>query len=516
MKIKSQNNFFLFLISFLILGMMSCSDTSHNEKKESTSIHTAVKPITGTWINLAYKDVRNKYTNPTVLDNTDPELWRTKVCELHKMGIEYLVLMEVANEGRAFYPSHIMDAWYDQTKCSPVTAILDEAGKYDMKVFMSTGWAKNQDDNLLNPDIKARQLEIMEELALVYKDKSAFWGWYLPVEDCINPIFPEHAVQSVNTLVEKAHSLTPGKKTMISPYGLCLSDFDNPKYESQLAKLKVDIIAYQDEVGCVREPLPLPKLRQNWKRLRDIHNRLNIELWANCETFTWENGTNDRNSALIPASYNRLLAQQTAASNAGVDRIISFMFYGIIENPKSKYQLGQPEESHMLYEHYMSWKAGNQYWKLAENALLGNLRNQCADILVKGLNSSSNMLFDNELAEENSKDSRWQHLGTGYQCIDIDLKNPVPVKSLMVRTLNYNKESIGLTGKVSLSVSDDAENYRLLSLKEIEGSSNDKHDAWIEHLLFDKLSISTRYVRLEFQSEKEVLVDEIFVNPYIE
>lgn len=34
-----------------------------------------VKPITGTWINLAYRDVRNKYTNPTVSDNTGPELW---------------------------------------------------------------------------------------------------------------------------------------------------------------------------------------------------------------------------------------------------------------------------------------------------------------------------------------------------------------------------------------------------------------------------------------------------------
>ena len=47
-----------------------------------------VKPITGTWINLAYQDVRNKYTNPTVSDNTGPELWEQKVQELHEMGME--------------------------------------------------------------------------------------------------------------------------------------------------------------------------------------------------------------------------------------------------------------------------------------------------------------------------------------------------------------------------------------------------------------------------------------------
>ena len=122
--------------------------------------------ITGTWINLAYKDVRNRYTNPQSFDNTDPELWKAKVRELSAMGIEYLVFMEVANEGKAYYPSQLMPWWYDKDKQSPVEAILDEAARYDMKVFMSTGWAKDQDDNLQDPAIKQRQLQIMEELAV--------------------------------------------------------------------------------------------------------------------------------------------------------------------------------------------------------------------------------------------------------------------------------------------------------------------------------------------------------------
>ena len=66
--------------------------------------NSVVKPITGTWINLAYKDVRNKYTNPQNFDNTDPKLWESKVRELSEMGIEYLVFMEVANEGKSYYP----------------------------------------------------------------------------------------------------------------------------------------------------------------------------------------------------------------------------------------------------------------------------------------------------------------------------------------------------------------------------------------------------------------------------
>ena len=52
--------------------------------------------------------------------------------------------------------------------------------------------------------------------------------------------------------------MTPGKKTLISPYGIGLSEFDHPDFEKQMAKLKVDIIAYQDEVGCVRDKFTLP------------------------------------------------------------------------------------------------------------------------------------------------------------------------------------------------------------------------------------------------------------------
>ena len=32
-----------------------------------------IKPVTGTFINLAYQDVRNRYTNPAGVDMTSPE-----------------------------------------------------------------------------------------------------------------------------------------------------------------------------------------------------------------------------------------------------------------------------------------------------------------------------------------------------------------------------------------------------------------------------------------------------------
>lgn len=491
------------IFTLLMLGMSLSTFAARSEKK--------VKPITGTWINLPYKDVRNKYTNPLPFDNTDPVLWKTKVRELAKMGIEFLVLMEVANEGKAYYPSQLMPPAYNPLLQSPVEAIMEEADKLKLKVFMSTGWAKNHDDNMRDPAVKKRQLEIMEETAKLFGHRKSFYGWYLPVEDCLCPILNEHAVQAVNSLVSRAHELTPGKKTLISPYGIGLSDFDHPDYESQLAKLKVDIIAYQDEVGCLRDRFTLPRLKKNWERMRKIHDKLDIEMWANCETFTWEQGTNDRQSALLPAAYSRLLSQQVAASAAGVDRIISFMFQGIIENPDSPYQLGQPVWSNIIYRDYMDWRAGECYWKLMESTFLGELFNKASSDLV--VQAEYNALFDGRVAEENMNDTRWIKFEKGYHELVVDLKQQSDVRQIMLRYLNYPSADIVAPMKTYLYVSEDSENYRLISIKDSSYFPNGKHDAWIDAILFDGLKLKSRYVKVAFETSHQTLIDELFINP---
>lgn len=470
-----------------------------------------VLPITGSWINLAYKDVRNKYTNPMNFDNHDPRLWEAKVRELAGMGLEYLVFMEVANDGKAYYPSQLMPWHYTKGVKSPVDAILDEAAKHNVKVFMSTGWAQNQDDNLQDPAIKARQLEIMDELTRLYKDHPAFYGWYLPVEDCICPIFAEHAVQAVNSLVEKAHALTPGKKTLISPYGIGLSEFDHPDFEKQMAKLKVDIIAYQDEVGCVRETFTLPRLKKNWERMRKVHDKLNIEMWANCETFTWEEGTNDRQSALLPTAYSRLLSQQVAASAAGVDRIISFMFGGIIENPDSPYQLGQPVWSNKLYTDYMNWRKGEGYWKLMESAFLEQLSNEAKPEMAA--EAAQQALFDGQVAEENKEDKHWVKFEQGHHECVIDLKRTADIRTVMMRYLDYYAGQVAAPAKTYLYLSEDGVNYRLAGIKDAPYFPNNKHDAWIDAVLFKELEEKARYVKVAFDAPQQTFIDEIFVNP---
>lgn len=438
-------------------------------------------PVTGTFINLAYQDVRNKYTNPDPQMNETPWLWAQKVKEMKDMGMEYLVFMAVANEGKAYYPSEIMEHHYPADVKSPVDWIMDAAAEHGMKVFMSTGWAQDQDDNLRDPKIKGRQIEMMEELARLYGGHPALYGWYLPVEDCLGPVLTDYAVEAVNALTEHARELTPGKKVLISPYGIFNSDFDDPRYEQQLSRLKVDIIAYQDEIGCVRERYPLPRLRNNWKKLRAIHDKTGVEMWANCESFTWEKGTNDRSSALVPASFSRFLSQQVAATEGGADRIISFIFCGLADDPSSPYQLGQPHWSQEFYRDYMSWLGGDPYWKAAE---LG-------------------------LASEDPSDSGWDVYAPGTHKIIVEVEGFT--SEVVLRMLNSAKDGIVPPQKIFLYACEhDGSDAYLLGVKDSPVWPNNRHDAFVDTVLFELDDIETSYVMVVFSADTKVYLDKVF------
>jgi len=454
------------------------------------SVTDTVLPVTGTFINLAYQDVRNLYTNPPQADNTDPAMWEVKIAEMKEMGMEYLVFMAVANEGRSYYPSELMDWQYPQWRKSPVDAIMDAAAKHGMKVFMSTGWAKDQDDNLRDPKIKGRQIQMMEELASIYGDHPALYGWYLPVEDCLGPVLSDYAVEAVNSLTARARELTPGKKILISPYGIFNSDFDDPRYEQQLSRLTVDIIAYQDEVGCVREPYPMTRLRNNWKKLRKIHDRTGVQMWANCESFAWSGNTNDRTSALIPASFSRFLSQMAAASAAGADRIISFIMCGIYDKPSSSYQLGQPQWSAKVYEDYMAWRRGDPYWKAVEAATAGRLKGSCP-------------------AHEDPSDENWTSYAPGKHEIVIDLGSDGERGKILLRMLNSHKDGIVPPKMVFLFKSPDGDRWTLDQIRQAPVFPNTRHDTFVDCILFDSLSSDTRYIKFAFESEYKTMTDEV-------
>lgn len=474
----------------------------------------AVKPVTGTWLNLVWQDDRNNYMNPPGSDNFNPALWQAKVEELSEMGIDCLVIMQVANEGKAFYPSSTLPPAYDVSRKSPVDAIMEKASELGMKVFLSCGWARNQDDDLRDPFVIETQREIMLELTALYKDSPAFYGWYLPVESSFEPVLPEHAVEGVNSLSARARALTPDKMVMISPYGICHADMENPLFEERIAALDVDFIAYQDEVGCVREPMPLPRMKEHFRKLGEIHRRTGIAFWANIESFTWEKSeTNSRQSALVPAAFGRYLAQMTAVSQAGVEKILSFAVAGIYDRQDTGYPLGQPELAKEAYDNYMAWKRGEGRWKLLEHVFTRDL----SIIPVSTQNAAASALFDGLFAQERTDDPFWVVFPEGQMTVIADIGSVGKINCIAAKFLNYKKGNVSLPEQVRFSFSRDGKKFGRIVTVKPEAFKNDLHDCWSDIIVCEKPA-RARYLKVEAIAPEgsSLMCDEILVNPEYE
>jgi hypothetical protein len=495
--------------AFLILAVFSL-----------TNAQTASKPVRGTFINFTWQDERNKYMNPDSIDGTSPDVWRLKIKELSEMGIEYVILMYVANETRSFYPSGFMQPAYPAGRESPVDEVMNAADEHNMKVFMSTGWAKDQDDNPGIPETRAVQIRIMNETAALYSKHKSFFGWYLPCEDVVGPFLSQKAVDAVNSLTAEARSLTPNAKVLISPYGLRLAKFDDGVFAVQIAKLQVDIIAYQDEIGCVVEPTPLPHMKENFKHLREVHNKTKIELWSNNESFTWEKGLNVRPSALIPAPFPRFLSQLAGVTKAKVNEVISFAITGIFDKPDSKSPIGQPVYAGKAYREYMEWKEGKGRWPLLEASFYNNLKHDGISRSVTFINPassaySSGKLSDGNLGAEDNMDKSWMGFEKKDMIATIDLGASQKINCLAARFLSYKPKNIFLPTSVEFSISDDGKNFRTLRTVSMDLVPNDRYDCWIDIAYADQLNKNARFIRVYAinGTGQWIFADEILVNP---
>lgn len=492
----------------------------YNRKAGIKNEIVSTKTVQGTWLNLPYQDVRNKYMNPFHVDCTAPAFWKQKIKEYSDIGLEYLVIMAVANERQAYYPSSFMKYAYPSNRQSPVEAIMEAADQYGMKVFMSCGWAVNQDDNIREPAIKELQQKIMKETADLFKEHKSFYGWYLPVEDMIAPYLSDHAIEAVNTLAESARNLTPQAQIMISPYGLYSADIRNPKFGEQIKKLKVDIIAYQDEVGCVREPMPMQRMKENFKLLNTIHKEAGIRFWANIESFTWEKETNSRNSALVPAAFPRYLSQLVGVSQAGVETIVSFSIYGIIDKPDSPMFIGQPIEAAKAYQNYTDWMAGKERWSFLETTFKGNIQHSAVDKQITYISRphdtyNSGNLINGKLGVESTDDKEWVGFENKNMEIIIDLGRIQNINTLGARFLQHSVSSVNLPLNVSYLLSGDGEKYDWVSSIPMDINTNHLHDCWIDIAYADKISAQARYIKViaEIRGNGWIFCDEVFVNP---
>lgn len=328
--------------ALLMPNALNASDYKRNPK---------IKPIVGSWFEFKHhSDVEGKYWNHDLANFTD-EQWRTLIKDINETGMEYLVLLSVADNGKTFYPSKLQPR-YDYKCEDPLEVVLSAADEYNLKFFISNDfWSdyRNVHTMMHDKDIAILREKGMEETAEKYSHHKSFYGWYFPNESGFYGTIDEETISYVNRCSELVRSLTKDKLTMIAPYGTKSIRCDD-KYVRQLERLDVDIMAYQDEIGVKKTKAGMAG--KYYESLYKAHTKAGrARLWADIEVFEFEEDV--YNSALIATDFDRLLTQLEDVSPF-VENILIYQYIGLMSKPGSTVSTGHPR-AEKLYTDYTNW-----------------------------------------------------------------------------------------------------------------------------------------------------------------
>lgn len=307
--------------------------------------------LDGTFFDFHHHNTaEGKYFNPA-LDSFTESDWRQKVREIAELKMEYIIIMATALFDRCYFDSEVFPR-ADIPCADPIEAVLDEADKLNINVFLGNGfygdWTKPS-VNITSEEVLDRTFRAMDELARKYSHHKSFYGWYFPDEVCIILRFSKKFINYVNLCTKRCREITPGKKTLIAPYGTNLT-LTNSYYVDALVSLDVDFIAYQDEIGV--QKTRVWQSERIFARLKKAHDKAGrAALWADIELFKFEGMV--YKSALLPADFSRIQRQIENVSPY-VDKIVGYQYTGLM-NPKNSPSFAGHESSAKFYEEYSEY-----------------------------------------------------------------------------------------------------------------------------------------------------------------
>eukprot|EP01062_Namystynia_karyoxenos_P057248 TRINITY_DN4820_c0_g2_i1.p1 TRINITY_DN4820_c0_g2~~TRINITY_DN4820_c0_g2_i1.p1 ORF type:complete len:555 (+),score=150.52 TRINITY_DN4820_c0_g2_i1:66-1667(+) len=438
-----------------------------------------VQPITGTFLDVAY-DGRLKYANAAARAMSCAE-WGARVGEWAGMGIERIVFQAVHdNRWGAYYATSLPWARPWGGACADVVAaVLSAASQLGVGVYLSAEWAFNESDRIDDPAVVSRREGIMRELAGgPWVGHAAFRGWYFSSEAYLTPLFTDAFMAYVGAMAQLARTLTPGCEVFLSPYGTRIAA-DSAEFVAQLKRIDADIIAYQDEVGCVRDPLPVVTAAQGFAALQRAHAAAGRpRLWANVESFTWEDRPNNATSALVPAPFERILGQLAAVSPL-VERVVTFTAEALYQPPHggAARPWGPPSAVREYGAYADAFLGSGPSAKAAVSAAAqqGRLPHEAVGRRATVGGAAEPRLTDAATGQQDGNDTRWVAVQGADFAAQVDMGTQANISSVGARFLQVPAVSFPdgsgmrptprgfaayLPGSVALSLSSDGVSWR--------------------------------------------------------
>jgi len=323
----------------------------------------STRTIDGAWVGIAHwSDEEGRHWNSTIRKLTEAD-WRQQIYGMHDIGMDTVVIQEsfrnqeyygrntishTGFKGLAYYPSELFGGRAQITAHDPLEAILSEADRLQMNVFLGVGmyaWF----------DFSAPSLEwhkkVAAELWRRYGHHPSFYGWYVS-EETYGSLIPDEGASAKQRYRKEviaffrefqafARRLAPEKPIMLAPnaHGMMLSQDVWP-----LVLEHLDIVCPFAFHRMPEGDITGEQSAAIWQAMCD---KAGAHLWMDMEAFLFED-----NVALVPRPIAGLIQDLQRFPN--FEKILCYQYPGIFNSPTTKVQPGGAPTV-VLYKDYQNY-----------------------------------------------------------------------------------------------------------------------------------------------------------------
>jgi hypothetical protein len=345
----------------IILVATSSDREIHCERKVEVlnSAIRSTRTIDGAWVGIVHwSEEEGRYWNVDIRKLTEDD-WRQQIRGMHDLGMDTVVVQEVFRNqayygtntiasngyrGLAYYPSALFPERVQMASHDPIEAILSEADRLNMNVFLGVGayaWF----------DFSANSLDwhkkVAAELWQRYGHHPSFYGWYVS-EEAYGSLIPDQGEQAKEHYRKEivaffsefqtfCRSLAPEKPVMMAPnaHGLLKSKDVWP-----LVLKHLDIICPFAFHRMPKGDITGEQAAELWQAMCD---KADAHLWMDMEAFLFEG------KALTPRPISGLIQDLQRFPN--FEKILCYQYSGIFNSPGSRIKPGGPPTM-VLYQDY--------------------------------------------------------------------------------------------------------------------------------------------------------------------
>lgn len=321
----------------------------------------STQQIDGAWAGIYHwSETEGKHWNGDIKQMTDTH-WREMVRAMHKLKMDIIVIQEVfRNEeyvgkhnttvdtysGKAFYPSTIYIERVPIAAHDPVEAILDEASKLNMHVFVGVGMFAWFD--FTTESLKWHK-KIARELWDKYGHHGSFYGFYVSEESGGNLDNWESTelkrLQRKREIVDffrefktYCNSFAPSKPIMLATNSMQVPAGEDT-YPALLQNL--DILC---PFGFARMPKEDLTGEQAANLLQALCDDAGAHLWFDLETFLF-----NEDQSLYPRPIAEIIHDLNLFKN--FEKILCYQFPGVFNDPQMSMRIGEPRTIELFKEY---------------------------------------------------------------------------------------------------------------------------------------------------------------------